>query len=402
MRGGAALVAGALLLPAPASWAQAPPATPALEKPGVEVSARRCTWLAADELERLTHLELDGPSKTIDSRLLVDFSCAGDDVTIGVASPRSGIRVERLVTGACCEDVDPERTLALLAAGLLQAAKPLLGPPRERVAGAETTAEVTGGGTVVLPAIDAKSGEPAAEAPALAPMPEVLAQPTPLAPPPQPAPGALAPWAPAVVPGFAPNQITGATPWPTPDQPREEAPTPVHEIGVGPRLRLLNLAAPITTYGVGASYQGFPWRRIGFGPFIEAAFGSQTRRGGEVDVQLVQLGAVATWKMVVAGPFGLRLDARPALALAHLAGDAIAVDTPTSDVFGLTGSLALGLVPSLQSGRTIIAIPLEFGGLLRAPRGIVQDDDAVQLDGLTFAAGLSVAYGLGSHPSGSR
>ena len=118
------------------------------DETSLDISSRRCNWLDGTELVRLTQLELGGIAAGIDG-LSVDYACGGDDVTIGIAAEKTGIRVERRITGACCDDVEPERTLALLSLGLLRAAKPLLGPSDGSAPPPQT---------LVLPPVDARDG----------------------------------------------------------------------------------------------------------------------------------------------------------------------------------------------------------------------------------------------------
>ncbi|HHH30442.1 MAG TPA: hypothetical protein ENK57_19165 [Polyangiaceae bacterium] len=366
-------------------------AQPSAAPIALEVSARRCTWLDEAELRRLTRLELGGPARSVQGGLSVDFACAGDDVTIGLWSEQASIRVERLVTGACCDDVEPERTLALLSLGLFTAARPLLGTggePSEQVAGAAAVAEPDGSQTVVLPAVNADGSPTTDEAPILAPAPAPpsiaparLPAPPPVAATPHPA-VTIRPSPP--IAAFRPDRI---------DPPSEP---PIHELGLDARLRLFNLAQPLAAYAAAATYRAWPWARFGLGGWFEAALGSAQRRGGEIDARVLSLGATASWRALVVDPFTLRLEGRGGLSYVRLEGqttDPSAFGRDATD--GVTGSLAFVAAPTLRSGRAAISLPIEIGGLFRAPRGEVANDDPVQLDGAVFSAGLAVSYGFG-------
>lgn len=377
-----------------AARGQPPPET------SLEVTARRCTWLDDAELERLTRLELGAPARAVKGGLVVDFACAGDDVTIGLSSEQTAIRVERMVAGACCSDVEPERTLALLSLGLFTAAKPLLGTsdePTEQVAGAAAVAGADGSQTVVLPAVNADGtpaeGDAVVDAPATLPPHEVTLP----APVPAPLPAVVAPYP---APAFGP--VT-PTPAPGPDRATSTSEPPIHELGLDARLRLFNLAQPLPAYGAAATYRAWPWERVGFGAWFEVALGSAQRRGGEVDARVLSLGGTASWRAWVVDPFTLRLEGRGGLSHVRLEGqttDATAFGDDATE--GVTGSLAFVVAPTLRSGAASISLPVELGGLFRAPRGRVSGDDRVQLDGALFAAGLAVSYGFGARSDDLR
>lgn len=393
----AATATMSVLMLAATSHAQEAPAHDHLE-----VSARRCTWLDDGELARLTRLELGAPARSVTGGLSVDFACAGDDVTIGLSSERTAIRVERLVTGACCDDVEPERTLALLSLGLFTAARPLLGtdespslrPDGEQVAGTTATTTADGSQTVVLPAVKA-DGTPIDNDAATSPVSPPPAEPVMVAP--APAPLAVAPY-----PSAPLGPITPAI-TPGPDRATTASEPPIHELGLDARLRLFNLAQPIPAYAVAATYHAWPWPRVGFGGWFEAALGSARRRGGEIDARILSLGATVSWRALVADPFTLRLSGRGGLSYVRLQGeatDSTAFGQNATD--GVTGSLSVVAAPTLRSGAAAISLPIEIGGLFRAPRGQVTDDDPVQLDGALFAAGLAVSYGFGVRDEPSR
>jgi hypothetical protein len=363
---------------------------------GLEVSTRRCNWLDDAELGRLTRLELGPSAATLgaDAGLSVDFACSGDDVTIGLASQASGIRVERRVTGACCEDVDPERTLALLSLGLFDAARTLLGVGRdpsgasERTAAAGAAPNAAGAETtVVLPAVGA-DGQPVSE-PLPAPAnPAAVTMPAAVPQPPAQAPVQALPTPEPLAPRYFPVQRAM-------DAPDATSPPPVHQIGASARLRVWHLTRPVTSYAVGLDYRGWPWRRVGLGAWSDAAFGSARRNRGDIDVRVVRLGASLDWRMIVFEPFTLEVGGRSGLALVNLQGDSSDPETGTGSITGLTGSLGVRVAPTLRSGGTMTSLPIELGGLLRAPRAEIDGDDPVQLDGLTFAVGLAFSYGWG-------
>ena len=343
------------------------------------VSSRRCSWLDGAELERLTRLELESVADGIDG-LAIDYACGGDDVTIGMAVDKTGIRVERRITGACCDDVEPERTLALLSLGLLQAAKPLLGqsgsdqaPPPQ---------------TLVLPPVAADGSGTAVPTDAAAPML--------LPPPPEPvAPLVLTPPAPVT-----------ATPWidarrspvfaGAGDAVEDEQQAHAHQLGLVARTRFHNLEDAVTTYGVGAVYRGFPWETVGFGASFDAHFGATDREGGDIDVRIVSLGALVAWRFARLSPFSLTAEVRGGGSLVTLDGNATAPGFEAQNVTGATGYAGFNLAPSFQSGHAELAIPIEIGGLFRAPRGRVTGSADVQVDGFWFGAGIALSLGWGS------
>ena len=164
-----------------------------------------------------------------------------------------------------------------------------------------------------------------------------------------------------------------------------------------------DLGISIPAYAAAATYHAWPWATVGFGAWFEAALGSARRRGGEIDARVLSLGATASWRALVADPFTLRLSGRGGLSYVRLQGEATDASAFAQDATdGVTGTLAFVAAPTLRSGAAAISLPLEIGGLFRAPRGRVTGDLPVQLDGALFAAGLAVSYGFGARDDDAR
>ena len=394
-----ATLAACLLLTTGAALAQ--------ERGPRQIQIRGCGWLDHEQLIRLTRLELGHLDDEMDA-LSVDYACGGDDITIGIANPSSGIRVERRVADACCDDVELERTVALLTLGLLRAASNVLSaspatpaelPPEADYVVTPLSAAATGQAPstppstpssvrtpAVLPGVDPRlpPAPPLAAAPASAALPAATASSAPVAASPSPI------WS-------GPAPVVVERPAPTEDQPVDY----FHDLSLGAALRFNNLSSTLTTYGVRAGYRYWLSHDFAIGPWGEATFGATTRPGGEVAVRLFQLGAAGGWRMMQVGALSLVAEALGAASLVQIEGAATSPGTLAADVAGISGSAGLALTPVIASDRVGLCLPLQGGGLFRAPRGLVSDGAEVQVDGFFLSAGVSVALGLSPRPSAS-
>jgi len=357
----------------------------------LEVATRRCTWLDPDELARLTRLELSAAARQADT-LRVDYSCRGNDVTIGIANRDTGIRVERLITGACCADVEPERTLALLSLGLFRAAEALLGADATDGAFPNGRAK---GVTVVLPAQPAGDRQ-ADGGVARATIDSPQAVPTGAA----PTTAGQAPPAVSPAPGHSSWTPAGATPAADsgPDA-TAEVTDYVHQLGPVGHVRIYNLEDALVGYGFGVRYRAWPWRTVALGGNLDASFGSTSRIGGDVHARLLSLGAAAGWRFADWSTLALTATVEGGATLVTVAGDATEANYGAESVTGLTGHLGLELTPSFRSGRVEVGLPLEVGALFRAPRGVVPDGSTIQLDGVRLGVGLALTLGWVQQPS---
>lgn len=355
------LIAGVMLVPRPGLMAEE-----------LGVSVRRCTWLDTEALDRLTKLELAAEDT---GGLALEYACGGDDVTIGISNAAKGIRVERRITGACCDDAEPERTLALLSVGLLQAARALLGATGDGEAG-----------TVVLPPVSAK-GEPVDALPAPPPdpfAPDATAASDVLS----PAPAVTTPWVPTYPPPMPVMEAPG----------RQDDGDRIHQLGLAARTRFYNLEDAVPTFGVGAHYRAWPWSRFGVGAAFDASFGSVARDGGEVDTRLLSLSALVATRFATWAPLSLLAELRGGATLVTIEGSVpdnadVRFTYVADSVTGGTGHLVFSLIPVLRSDYAELALPIEIGGLFRAPRGAVDDGRTVQVDGFWLGGGLSFSLG---------
>lgn len=360
-----------------AAWALSVscPVIASAAKEPLDVATLSCSWLGQAELIRLTRLEL---SSILSERgfLKITYTCGSKDVTIGISNAKTGVRVERAITGACCEDAEPERTLALLSLGLYRAAKGLLGD-----------AAAAPGATVVLPAtpagpstsitspnapVPSGTGEPAK--PAAAPTPTRPAQP----PPPLPQTGWVAAER-SIVHGVAPA-LADTTDF-------------RHQMGIVGRTRVHNLEKEIVTNGVSLGYRAWPWRTLALGASLDVTFGSTERIGGDVDARLLSLGGLVAWRFANWSAVALTGSLGGGATLVTVEGDAKADNVGSGSATGATANARLLLTPSFRTGPIEIGVPLEFGFLFRAPRGEVAGDAPVQLDGIWAGAGLAVSFG---------
>jgi hypothetical protein len=312
-----------------------------------DVSATNCS-LHTPELSRLTALELSSAGAP---SLRVDYRCDGKAVTIGLENVRTGIRIQRRADDACCDDVEAERTLALLATGLFQAAGGALG--------------------------ERPSALPAAAPPAVAP---VLPLPAPA---PAPPPPILLPPPPA-----APPRNETIAPEPADS---------IHVVGVSGRVRAWNLGDPIMGYGVGIDYRGWAWPTIGLGGYASALFGTTDRLGGEVMVRTLNIGASAAWRFARWQPLHLSLELTGGLSVVTLGGHAATDDFIAATVTGATGEVGLSFVPTLLVNSTQLELPLGVGALFRAPRGTITTTATateVRVDGVSAGGALRVALGF--------
>lgn len=335
-----------------------------------DVQVESCS-LDAAELSRLTTLELrsaDAPP------LRVSYRCAGGDVTIGLENTETGIRVERVAAKACCDDVETERTLALLATGLFKAAGGALG---KQAATPSVEAPSVETPSVERPIAD----EPPSPSPATAPPPATLVAPPaplPVSPPPP-----TSTWRPVVA---------------APPADRLEPPTDhTHVIGLSGQVRAWNTGAPILGYGVGLHYRGWVWPTVGFGGHVSALFGSSDRVGGQVMSRVISTGATFEWRFARWRPIALSAEVTGGVSVVSLEGQAATTGFAAESVTGATGNLGISFVPTVLVDRTQLALPLGAGALFRAPRGFVTSDtasDTVQLDGLWLGGALRVSLGF--------
>lgn len=355
-----------------------------------DIRTQSCIWLDAHELARLTRLEL----ADADERIAVTFTCQDKAVTISMENAESGVRIERHVADACCDAVERERTLAILAAGLHRAAASLLSARTPSLTEVESK-------VAEAKAVEPQVVQPPVVVPgALAPRPGALA--------PQPRAWGVPSWPPGTVfppapgspggppGGFAPGFGAPQAAWrDAADEPPE--PDYPHQLGLDGQLRFFNLPSPVTTAGIAARYGYRVIPSVVIGGFAEAVLGSSQRRGGEVDIRVFQIGLSTAWRFVRVDPLSLSGRVSGALAIVQLEGKAKTEGFLADSVTGATGSAALGLVPSVRTGRAELGLPLELSILFRAPRGnAAVDESPVRVDGVAFGAGLSVSFGLGT------
>ncbi|MEM9693051.1 MAG: hypothetical protein AAGA56_10935 [Myxococcota bacterium] len=324
-----------------------------------------CPWLDPNELEAALTLEL----ATVDEAwraIHATYACEGEDVRIRLTMPsQSRVQVERDVANACCEEVERERTLALLTLGLLRATAPLL-------TGARTVDEETrlDEHTVVVPLPD--------EAP----------------PPPPP----LRPPTPALALSFArdverPAFAFGLRPPPL-SPPVEER---VHDLGAGLSVAASTLeAAPEWLVGPRLLYRGWLTPRWALGGRFDAGFGQARRSGGVVDLRVFSLEETATARLWQRGRIRIVAGAAAGATWVELQGRSFSPTTEGESLRGASGVAAVGLGPEVAFGELRLSLPVEIGYRLRAPRGAVEGQSPVRLDGLFVGAQLVLWVGVGA------
>jgi hypothetical protein len=365
--------------------------TSAAQAEEASIAVRGCGWLEVAELTRHVRLELMTVPEPLRA-VAIDFACGGDDLTIGIANRDRGIRVERRVADACCEDVELERTVAALTVGLLRAAAPVLaGEP----VSAPTPSEAIPYEVVPMPSSTGSasaSGAPVAGGSSTlgAPPSDAVASPSPgaAAPPPSP-PMSFDAW------GHPTTNVTTG-PWlaPTPD--REEPPRPRHEIGVGGRVALHSVSDPIAMLGPKLRYRGWALSWLALGGQASASFGKAQREGGAVEARLFQIDAEMALRLAGSSDWSLLASGSGGLAIVQLAGEPHSDDLSAAEATGATGEIGLSVIPGFGAGSFGASLPLELGYVFRAPRGLVSGQPSVQIDGMWVGASLIVHAGLGA------
>ncbi len=322
------------------------------------------------ELQRLTTLEMRSVGAPT---LAVSYRCDETDVVIGLRNQESEIRIERRAKAACCEDVELERTFALLAAGLFKAAGPALTANPEP------------------PEANPPQPTPAPVPDPPPPLPNIDELPPPAPPPlfPQPAP--------RVLPLLPRSSAPGGMPAQPPDRPGGSV-DHQHVVGVSGRVLALDLDTPELGFGAGLEYRVWPWQTIGFGGYARAAFLSNTHTSGTVRGRLIDFGAVGAWRFAQWTSIAVVAEAGGGLSLVSIEGQSTSDGFDGTSLFGATGHLQATLAPTVMVDRTQLALPLTFGGIFRAPRGLVETDDEMhmfQLDGMWAGAALRVSLGFG-------
>ncbi len=346
---------------------------PALADAGerLAITTTECAWLESAELRRLTALEFASAASTA-PELHLEYLCADKDVTIRLSNKETGARVERVVTAACCDKVEAERSLALLSIGLYRAGHSVLTPSTPPPPDNELPKE---------------SKSPSSTPPAKAPTPK--AKPPQNPPTPKAKPPVAAPPATTTPPRGATAKVRG------PDTVTER-PSFLHQIGIVGRTRVHNPASnAVVTSGAGLRYDAWPWKPLSFGANAGATFGSTERSGGEVKLRALSLGASAGWRPLETKRFGITTSLGAGISHVTIEGASNDEDIGSASVSGVTAYTRLVITPSLRAGHFEFGLPLEVGYLFRAPRGEVLDDDEspVQLDGIAAGLGLAVSFG---------
>jgi hypothetical protein len=362
-------------------------AAPAVATVPLRIESEGCEALDASLLERLTRLELAAAALRLPD-LGVSYSCGQRTLTIRLANAANGIGVERRVRDDWDRGVEPERTAALLAAGLYRAGEAVLAADASSAPSEPSSAPPLPADVVVLtPPNPAPTVLPTAPrfAPVAAPAPQ----------PPQPATTAPGPQPLPVAPvrrsePLAPTNMGRDTALEEPAELDRK-----HELRLAAAARGHNVDALLGMMAVGLHYRYWLMEELGIGPLLEAEFGSAQYDGGAIDARLFQLGAALDWKVVRYGPFRLVAEAFGAAMLVQLEGDPMNSDFQAATIEGVTGNLGAQLVPSLGSAATQVGLALGGGYLFRAPRGQVGPSEEVQIDGIWLSAGLCIHLGLG-------
>jgi len=342
-----------------ASWAKEPMGYHA------PVSVGGCDWLDPVVLVRLTQVEM-ALAMTGQERLTVDVACVESTIRIRIVNPNTAARVERRCGKACYGAVDPERTVALLTAGLYRAARPTL-------LGLSKRATASG------PTASTPSSTPSEE-----PQP-----PLPTAPTAEHSPPVRLPFDLGVSPVALPHDTLST---PSVDSDGTDR---IHELSFSGGARFFNLAEPLPTPSFALHYRNWPFPVIGFGACFAAHLGRTSRTGGDVDVRSFDLNAVAAWRAFPDGPFRFGIELSGGASIVQLAGVPASETYPSETLTGLTGNIGAALLPSIDSGPLEFGLGLGVGYLFRAPRGLVQGGSPVQLDGLWVASEIVVSGSWG-------
>jgi hypothetical protein len=174
-----------------------------------------------------------------------------------------------------------------------------------------------------------------------------------------------------------------------------------HRLGLDGQLRFYNLASPVTLAGLSAHYGYRIIPDVSVGLFGEATLGGAKRTGGEIDVRVFHVGLGADWRFVHVAPLSLTGRLRGAGSIVQLEGNAKSDVFAADSITGGTGSVMLALIPAVSTGRAELALPLELAFVFRAPRGLVESEPELRVDGVSFGAALSVTFGVGA-PMGQR
>jgi hypothetical protein len=355
---------------------------PAFGAAPIDVDARDCARLNREALETMTRLELKSEAET---PLTVRYGCEGSELTIAIESSAAGTRIVRRVIGGWENDVEPERTVALLALGLFRAAHALLRAPdaSQPLTELPSASELASKG-VHVEALPQPAPVPSAPSAIVAPPP------APIAPQPKVQPVAPQPRA------FVPPPL--GPPPAAPDMKKEEerASDRLHDIGAGIGVRAHNTAALLPMMALIARYRHWPIRALGVGPMFSAELGSTDRVGGSVSARIFQIGATGAIRMFEKSVFQLLFELEGTASIVQLAGDAtVAGFTPGDTLTGGTGNVGAFLVPALGVNGISVGVPIGAGYLFRAPRGRVDEDETVQVDGVWLSAGVAVQFGWG-------
>lgn len=361
----------------------------------IPVTVTQCPWLKAPLLVRLTRLEL-GSDVALRAAVAVAYRCADKAVEIALSQPPNGMRVSRRIDSACCDDPAKERTLALLALGLLRSSRSLLNAARAGAAGAvglplkqvkplppqaATKASTTSAAVRGTPAAAKSDNVSVAASAKAASRQSSTVPPTAAVARSQDKKDTIQPEFPASSAGER-----GVL--------QEQLRSYRHRLGLGAQVALHHPAQPVSLNGFNVSYVAWPWRLLGFGAEFAASFGRLSRRGGEVDARLLSFNALSEWRFFERNSFRLSSAATAGVAWLHLSGDAKQSDVEGASIQGATASLAASLVPAFRTGRSALRVPLKLGYVFRAPRGTVAGDEAVRVDGLFVGLGLDVRMGF--------
>ncbi len=357
--------------------------------------------LDAGELGRLTTLELRSAGAP---SLSVSYACNGQDVSIGLHNSNTGISVQRLAVNVCCDDVETERTLAILASGLFKAAGHALGPRPEPsddgTGNREGTTDSTGEQEPVdgadvhgadVHGADVHGGDVHGAATMPPPPPsETTPEPAATQRPPRSLPQETS--APAMLSSgsFSPDSIPTVA-------------DHQHVLGISGRVQAFNMNEPTLTYGVGIDYRFWAWRSIGFGGFANAAFSSSDRIGGEVMARVVSVGGVGSYRFARWPNVELATELAGGMSIVSIEGRAATTEFVSDNVTGATGNLELSFVPTVIFDRTQLSLPLGIGALFRAPRGSIGDEfdmETLQLDGVWLSGALRLSLGFANRQQG--
>ena len=351
----------------------------------LQVHTSGCQELDAAELTRLTQLELAGmaPEKHRKS----GTRCDAASIAIDLRETRRDIVVTREMPRDCCK-VSAERTLALLAAGLYTVAEPLLRPqPQPQRNGRDAPA----------PPSSAEAATPTVNTPPPppTPLPDLPSDPWTLPPPlpASPSPASLSPASPS-----RPPVQWLATPALSVVEPADTRPpraSTAHDLGAAAQVRIYNVGAGITSYGVRLHYLYWVNPELGLGPIAEADFGSLERMGGSVDMRVFHFGGAVSWRLLRSRLVDAALMPFATLSVVQLEGNSSDDNWQAGTLTGVTGATGVRLASWLGPGPLRLMAAAEGGALFRAPRGEVSEQDSIQVDGLWLGFGLGVDVGWG-------